>query len=108
MKTVLATTLSILAASFAVAATASGPSVRLVDRAPLTLRGAGFVPGERLTVTISAHGQRTRHPDATSTGRFTVALQGVSLGACEVLVVRVAGAAGDRAALRLRPECMSQ
>ena len=108
MKTFIATTLCLVAGLSAGAAAANAPTVRLVARAPVALRGAGFAPGERLTVTVIAHGQRLRHPAASSTGSFSVVLADMKLGRCDSIRVSVTGSTGDHAGLRIMPECMSQ
>src|SRR5689334_13375284 len=90
------------AASLALAAQAAGagapPSLRLVDRSPVTVRVAGFTARERVTVTVSAAGQRwTRAGVTTGRGILRLAFPGVTLARCGFYSLRALGARGDAA-----------
>jgi hypothetical protein len=55
--------------------------LRLVDGAPLTLRGAAFKPGERVRVTLSIQPRRwERRVRAGRAGGFTVVFQQARVG----------------------------
>jgi hypothetical protein len=49
------------------------PALQVLEKAPLALRGTGFVPGERVTVTVTtADGELGRRTRASRLGRFVV------------------------------------
>lgn len=74
------------------------PTVRVVDRTPLVVRGSGFVAEERVTVVVAAGSRWTRRVAATARGTF-VARFAVSLGRCARYSVQAFGSAGSRARL---------
>jgi hypothetical protein len=108
--------LAILAVGAALATTgvtaraAPQPSLRIVDDLPLTLRGAGFRPGELARVTIRMGARRlTRATRTGRAGRFTVKLRGVRLDYCATpltIVARGSRSGVVRARIPLR-ECAS-
>jgi hypothetical protein len=71
---VLVTLLGVSIAPLAQAAPDStGPALQVLDKAPLVLRGTGFVPTERVRVTVvTAHAQLARRAQASGVGRFVV------------------------------------
>ncbi len=73
-------------------------------RAPLTVHGVGFAPGERVTIVAQAAGQYVKVVTASEDGTFTVRFD-VSLGVCPAYVVRATGSRGSRASLRSVREC---
>jgi hypothetical protein len=79
-------------------------SLRVVERAPLVLRGTGFKPRETVRVRLMAPAA-LRVVRASRAGGFVVRFRGVDR--CGgILVVRAAGAQGDHVLLRLpRPQC---
>jgi hypothetical protein len=92
------------AAAAPAAAAPPPPSLTLVRTAPLTVRGSGFAPLERVRLTAPATGASVR---ASSSGAFTAALPGARVSRCSALVVRAVGAGGSTALLKLpRPACM--
>jgi hypothetical protein len=97
------------------AATASGtttsPAVLVTSKAPLTVRGLHFRPGERVTVTLLMRGPRTavRRTAATATGGFRATFATVSVGDCDSFAVRAVGNLGSRASYKPpRPVCGAQ
>jgi hypothetical protein len=77
--------------------------LQLASAAPLTLRGSGFVAGERVRVTVSAESTRTRRVVAGRSGRFVVRFAGVAYDRCNGLLAQAAGSEGSLARLK-RPQ----
>ncbi|MGH3103535.1 MAG: hypothetical protein ACRDN6_05500 [Gaiellaceae bacterium] len=96
---------ALIAATLALGAGANAQpaaSLRPVSLAPLTVRGTGFVPSERVRVTLAV-GRRSTHVrsvKAGSDGRFTVAFDLLlAVDPCRgTLVVTATGSRGSRAA----------
>jgi hypothetical protein len=86
------------------------PVLGVTDTRPLTVRGAGFEPNERVQVLLAVNGaQRWRTTVASSSGVFTVEFQ-VSVGACGRFTLQAVGSKGSRARVqprRFRPDCIS-
>lgn len=79
----------------------SKPTLQLVDRQPLKLRGAFFKPRERVRVTAeTALARETRTVRASSTGSFVVRFDRVRLDPCG-LEATAWGARGSRAVYKL-------
>jgi hypothetical protein len=88
---------------------ATAPALKLVRAKPLTIQGVRFVPGERVTVTLTKlRVRRTRRAAATAAGRFVVRFD-VPLSRCGA-TVRAVGSQGSRATLKRPPlpGCMAQ
>lgn len=100
---------AVVAAAFAgVAVTAEqrSPALRLVDRQPLVLRGTGFKPSERVSVTVSADGDSaTRRLRASVRGVFSASFARMALHPCDGLFASAVGASGSRAKLKAQPQC---
>jgi len=87
-------------------ATPSRAALRLVDRAPLKLRGRGFHARELVRVTISVERRTTKRVRATAAGSFLVTFPGVLVDRCNALTAFAVGARGSRASLKLpQPLC---
>ena len=109
MRTQIAWGLLALALVAAASATASTttqtarPTLTLVQRIPLLVRGTHFRPGERVRLTATAG---TTHAaaatTATRTGRI-VARFDYAPPICTRIVVHAAGQRGDRATLVVKP-----
>ena len=100
-----------LAAAFAAPAAAVGSArVRLVDRDPVSVVGAGFRPAERVTVTVTADTLSLRRVvSATGEGRISARWQRSLAEGCSAVLVRAVGSAGSRAVLKLPPpQCAPQ
>jgi len=81
------------------------PHLKLLDRAPLTMKGASFHVRERVRVTVATTATTTRTVRASRGGTFTVRFDSVSVARCGDLAVQAVGARGDRASLKvLQPE----
>jgi hypothetical protein len=82
----------------------ASPTLRVVTRYPVVVRGAHFRPTER--VTVRAH-HIVRVVHSTETGAFRARLGTVATDRCSSWIVAV-GARGDQARVRLRgprPQC---
>jgi hypothetical protein len=80
--------------------------LQLADTAPLTLRGTGFAPGERVRVTVTAMTTRTKRVVAGRSGRFLVSLAGVPYDRCLGMSAQAVGSEGSLARLKLpQPLC---
>lgn len=77
--------------------------LQLADAAPLTLRGTGFVAGERVRVTVSARSTRTRRVAAGRSGTFVVRFAGIAYDRCNGLLAQATGSEGSVARLK-RPQ----
>jgi hypothetical protein len=85
------------------------PSLRLVDRAPLTVRGANFKARELVRVTASVEeATATRSVRTGPGGGFTVRFLTLGAGRCESLHVVARGATGTRAVLKTFPPAVCQ
>lgn len=74
-------------------------SLQTVDLQPLTVRGSGFEPDERVRLLLStAGGQRWRVTNAGASGRFTMGF-GISVGSCGRFALQAFGSKGSRARL---------
>lgn len=79
------------------------PSLQLLEREPLKVRGVRFEARERVTVVLVARPERTRNVDASATGSFVVDFGRVSIRRCTPLWVRASGSQGSRAVLKKLP-----
>ena len=98
--------LALMAAASATASTTAQtarPTLTLVHRMPLTVRGAHFRSGERVRLTATA-GTTSAAATTTTTraGRIVARFDYVP-PICTRIVVRAAGQRGDRATLVVRP-----
>ena len=104
----LAATLVLLAlapSGAAVDSTAAGKArLRLLDPAPVTVRGTGFAPGERVSVSVRGFGGTTRkNVTAGRLGGWPVTFRNRAYQRCGRLIVSALGNRGSRAGLRLPP-----
>ncbi|MHB8642450.1 MAG: hypothetical protein ACYDA3_06160 [Gaiellaceae bacterium] len=96
MKLGVVLTLVLVSATTAWARTAvTQPTVTITSMSPAVVRGVGFVPRERVTVTVSAKGSRTRAVTAGATGAFRIRFAGFSIPRCTVYGVRAKGNRGS-------------
>lgn len=106
MRTVLVIGLALSLALFGSAAGGGGVSsgkatLKLVRDAPLTLRGARFVPGERVRVTAVGEQRQTKRVIANRRGLFVVGFPNVDYDRCNGgLVAFAVGSQGNRAGLK--------
>lgn len=97
-----ATLVLVLGATFApaaVAGDAARPSLGLLTKQPLTIRGSHFQGEERVRVRVAARGHAfSRTATATLAGSFTVRFR-LSLRRCDRYSVQAFGSEGSRARL---------
>ena len=82
------------------------PSIRLLDRQPVTVSGRGFAPRERVTVRVVPLGESrySKEVRPTRTRRFTVVFRSAALDECAGYTITARGARGSRAVIgRLIP-----
>jgi hypothetical protein len=99
---VVAALLGVLLGAVAAAAPAAAAkaSVRIVKLTPLTVRGTGFKPAERVTLTLSAGAAGTARGTATAAGVLTVSFPKTKVTACTAYTLRAVGAAGTKVTFR--------
>jgi hypothetical protein len=86
------------------AATAQdGATLRLQDRSPIAVSGAGFERGERVRVTLLRETNARKIVRASRAGTFTVTFVGTTVTRCDVVRVIATGGRGSRAALKILP-----
>jgi hypothetical protein len=88
--------------SLAASSAAAAPRVWLVRDHPIKVAGRGFVPSERVRVTV-AYG-RERYlllARTTATGTFVARSTSSTKASCASLTVTAVGAAGDRAVYKV-------
>lgn len=78
--------------------TAARPSVKVLKRVPLTLRGSHFRRGERIRISTAGRSWRLR---ATPTGTFVATLRGIDR--CNSVRVLVTGDEGSRVVVKILP-----
>jgi hypothetical protein len=95
---VLAALLGVLLCAVAATAPAAATkaTVRIVKLSPLTIRGTGFKPAERVTVTLSAGAAGSARGIATAAGTVTVTIPKAKVTACTAYTLRAVGAAGTK------------
>lgn len=79
--------------------------IRVSTLTPFTVHGAGFVPGEAITVTVDANRHVVRRTNASATGAFTVQLRTIHPVKCSSYTVRVRSSHGTTIAMKTVPEC---
>jgi hypothetical protein len=106
---VLAALLAILIGAVATAAPAAAAkaTVRIVKLSPLTIRGSGFKPSERVTVTLSAGAKGTARGTATAGGLVTISLSKTKVTTCTAFTLRAVGSAGTKVTFKqtVKPLC---
>lgn len=104
-----ASLLAVFAAAGAEVATTAeqrSPTLRIVDRQPLVLRGIGFRPSERVRVTVSVDGDSAaRRLRASARGVFSASFARMTLHPCDGLFASAVGDSGSRAKLKAQPQC---
>jgi hypothetical protein len=89
-------------------AAATRPTLRLVDRAPVVIRGAAFAPRERVTVVLAAGSRSSSRVLANANGAFVARFR-LALGRCTRYSVQAFGSRGSRARLmpsRVTVDCI--
>ena len=95
-----------LAAGAAPAETTRTATLRIVDRTPVTVRGAGFRAGERVSVVLRAKRRYVRTVRAGAGGSFVMRFA-LYADLCTAFNLRAAGNSGAVAyiARKLPPQC---
>jgi hypothetical protein len=81
------------------------PTVTITSMSPVVVRGAGFVSQERVTLTVSAKGSRTRIVTASTTGSFRTRFVGFSIPRCTPYGVRAKGNHGSFVSWKIVTMC---
>ena len=92
-----------LAASTAVAGVQ--PRITITDTGPLTVRGASFAPGQRVTIVAQAPLRRVRIVTASATGTFVVRFVALKLDGCMAYLVRATAGRGVSVVRKVVPMC---
>jgi hypothetical protein len=102
MKIAVLLVAAVVASSGAAWASAgAAPTLRLMDRTPVVVRGTGFDPQERVAVSLSSGSHSSKTVQATAGGGFVVRFKTV-LGGCARYTIQAYGSHGSRALLRSR------
>jgi hypothetical protein len=99
---ILALGLALLAAAANGGESRKKATLKLSGGAPLTLRGANFLPSERVRVSLSGERRQMKQVTAGPGGGFVVRFQ-VAFDRCSATIVRAVGARGSLAGLKLPP-----
>jgi hypothetical protein len=101
---------SCLGAVAAAAQAGTSASLRLQERSPITVAGAGFDRGERVRVTLIRETTMRKATSASRRGTFRVVFAGTTATRCEIVRIVAVGGAGSRATLKMlpAPACMPQ
>ncbi len=106
---VFAALLATLLGAVATAAPAADAkaTVKIVKLSPLTIRGSGFKPAERVTLTLSAGAAGRAKGTATATGILRVSFPKTKVTACTAYTLRAVGASGTRVTFKhtVKPSC---
>jgi hypothetical protein len=86
------------------AATRSKASVTVTRVVPVTVKGAGFVAGERVKVVVRIPLAYRKTVTAGRRGRFTAIFR-VAAGKCVTIRVAATGNRGSRASTTVPPSC---
>jgi len=88
-------------------AAAQRPSLAILDRQPLVVRGSHFGARELVRVTARADGEQTLRVRATRLGTFVATFRGVEVGRCGGVGIRAVGGRGSVAVVKLPlPACL--
>jgi hypothetical protein len=99
---------SLLAAASVALAADRGPGLVLTDSDPVTVRGFGFGPSERVTVRVMIRGgpRGTTLVRAGTRGGFTAVFHTLAVTRCSAYTIQGLGWRGSRATLvQLPPPC---
>jgi hypothetical protein len=81
------------------------PTVTITSMSPAVVHGAGFVPQERVTVTVSSKGSRTRIVTASAAGAFRIRFVGFTIARCTPYGVRAKGNRGSFVSWKIVTMC---
>jgi hypothetical protein len=97
---VVALSLGLLGSAAGDGESRSKATLKLSKGTPLTLRGAHFVPNERVRVTVSSKLKRTKLVNVNRSGAFVVSFQ-EAFDRCNGLLALAVGRSGSRATLKM-------
>jgi hypothetical protein len=109
MRTALVIALTLGLALFGTAASggnatsAGKATLKLESGAPLTLRGARFLPAERVVVSVRGGQRQTKRATANGRGGFVISFPRISYDRCDPLFALAVGSRGSRAGLKVPP-----
>lgn len=85
-------------------------TLRLQDRSPITVAGAGFNRGERVRVTLTMDTNMRKTTRTDRRGAIRVIFSGATAARCDMIRVIAVGSGGSRATLKIlpAPACMPQ
>jgi hypothetical protein len=82
--------------------------ITITSRSPVVVRGAGFQPSERVTVSVSAKVTYKKVVIASSLGGFRAMFRGKTIGSCQFYSAQARGNRGSLASLKVIAECPAQ
>ncbi|HEX7310735.1 MAG TPA: hypothetical protein VF232_06100 [Gaiellaceae bacterium] len=82
--------------------------ITITSRAPVVVRGTGFLPSERVTVSASAKSTHRKVVTASRLGAFRVTFRGFSIGYCQFYSAQAKGNRGSTASMKVIAECPAQ
>jgi hypothetical protein len=86
-------------------ASTTAAHITITSRSPVVVRGTGFRPSERVTVSVSAKSTYRKIVTASRLGAFRVTFRGMAIGACQFYSAQAKGSRGSTASLKVIPEC---
>jgi hypothetical protein len=103
----LVTASALVASGPTFGATGAKATLHVVRLKPFTVRGSGFKPAERVTVTLAGGPKGTAVGTANGSGTFTVTFSKAAVTACSAYVLHATGSVGSRATFTatLAPAC---
>jgi hypothetical protein len=106
MRFALLLTLMFLMLPTASALTSSPTAhITITSRSPVVVRGTGFRPSERVTVSFWAKATYRKVVTASRLGAFRVTFRGVAIGSCQSYSAQAKGSRGSTASLKVLAEC---
>ena len=79
--------------------------ITITSRSPVVVRGTGFQPSERVTVSVSAKATYKKVVTVSRLGAFRVTFRGLAIGSCQPYSAQARGNRGSIASLKVIAEC---
>lgn len=109
MRSALLLSIIFLVLPTASAATSSRTAhITITSRSPVVVRGTGFQPSERVTVSVSAKATYKKVVIASRLGEFRAMFRGKTIGSCQFYSAQARGNRGSIASLKVIAECPAQ